>query len=613
MAARKKGGFAAQMADLLDSRAPKEVDLEDDGPRVDAADDWEGGLYEEAEALMQGLGSKKAPKGDKKLRMRGNLSHAFSEGTYKGKVVDSSNAFGEEGSEEGDDSADMEGDDGTDDGSIDYGDEIQNPDDESESIDDESEGDDAAQPSARESRAGLQHLKKATLERRQRLQAERDPEEPYPTGDVDDSLLDSDEFEIENEGGAVNEAAISTKMDDIFAGLDDEDDDIALAGAGETYESFLKKEQTSRKKHRVLKRKREDFDSVGEGDSEQHDSDREEDDDIARQIAEIHAATQQSGKSLVRATEDDQQRSTAARNQYKIWSKLVACRIHLQQPMSWAARLPAAYAYSDAVPEGSEERKSLSAASASLQDFMEDLHGLRESLLDMNPSFKGRGALRVPPRPELSKKQQKRNKASGTEPAAAGVDVDRCWRLCVASHSTVGTKMDEALDYWHSRALMQSAQASEAQMKPTDPATKQIRLSLQRDSDRLVKRTQKNRCGRLPFGHPNSEDVKRDPRVLQTPEFLHNADTFDDSDFYSWLLTDYIHNSADAKLGGAEELADAQRLAKDPGRLLVDKKRSKARKLSFEAHPKMIGFQAPRPQDVPAFVDQLYTTLFASA
>ena len=181
----KAANFASQLTDLLDARAPKEVDAEDGMPQLDVADDWEHDLKE-------GLEHTKAK--SKPLRMRGNLSQAFTTGAYKGRVVASDNAFtgepeveeeledeGEEedsaeGGEEGEESEEY---------SMDMDEEVEDGDEESE----ESEAAPAAKATkatkatktskadASESRAGLEHLKQVTIKARRRLQAEREAAE----------------------------------------------------------------------------------------------------------------------------------------------------------------------------------------------------------------------------------------------------------------------------------------------------------------------------------------------------------------------------------------------------------------------------------------------------
>ena len=314
-------------------------------------------------------------------------------------------------------------------------------------------------------------------------------------------MLDSDTDDlVMDTAGKVREEAISAKMDDIFAGLEDDSEE---ENAGDNYETFLKEEQSKKKKKKnvkAMKRKREDFEDIDE-DSNQADSERGEDDDILRQINDIRASAEKSEKSLLKTEHDDEGKSEAARNQYAIWGKLVACRVHLQKTITLGSRMPSCYAYPDYIKNGSAERKSVSAISTSIVSLLDDMHALREEMLRMNPNFKSKGAAAMPAKPAVKKGKQEE------------VDVDRCWRACVASHSMVKDKIDQSLDYWYGRAQMQSSTGG-AQLKQDTPATKQIQQTLKRENLRLMRKNQKNRAGRLPFGHPNTQDVKKDPRIL---------------------------------------------------------------------------------------------------
>eukprot|EP01064_Diplonema_japonicum_P020173 TRINITY_DN2929_c0_g1_i1.p1 TRINITY_DN2929_c0_g1~~TRINITY_DN2929_c0_g1_i1.p1 ORF type:complete len:516 (+),score=160.18 TRINITY_DN2929_c0_g1_i1:41-1588(+) len=510
---KKKKGFADEMLELLDARAPKEVDAEDEGEAV------EGTAWEDE--LLSSVGMEKGGG----MRLRGDLGGAFTEGTYKGKVVNAENAFGNR--------------------------EDENPEEEEEEGDSEE-------------------------------QDEKDP--GYGTDYSSDDFAAYDKL-IGNEN--INEAAISAKMDNIFGDLDDES---GQEEEGETYEDFLasNKTDTGKKtpKRINLKRNRDDFE-------EGSDMESDEEADNARQLAELKAATEKSSKNIMSVIETDSKKSIDTKNQYKIWSKLVACRIHLQQPLSFAARLPQHYA--SEYRNSAEIASAISSVKQGLGEVMDELHSLRIEMLNQNKAVKAQS---YSPAPKHG--------------AARGVDLEKYWRLCVASNSMVN--IDEVLDQWHARAQLTGAQSGgESSLTSGSSAAKQVQDMLKRDSERLKRKSQKNRTGQLPYGHPSTEEIKKNPKLMQSMEYVHDEHIYDDSDFYSWLLTDYMHNCSDAKIADAGDLAEAQRRAKDPSRLLVDKRRSKARKLNFEPHQKLVGYAAPDPQDVPPMVDALIKNLFSSA
>ena len=617
--ARKKGGFASEMAELMDSRAPKELDVDGEQggvPGMDAEDEWGAGLYDDAAAAGDAAVSRKkslaAARGTKRLRMRGDLSGAFTEGAYKGRVVSSDAAFGGEMPEDEDEDEEEEEEEeeegaemslGTDDEAMELlkgagfggmegledmeegeeGEEGFESDDGSlEAASDEEEEEEeevvpapkkAAKKKADAAASGVNEYGKPLVS------AQPD----YPQDDLSESVASDDDGIADKKTGKLSEAAISSKMDSIFGILDGMDDeDGSVEGKGETYEDFMRtmnqREKTEKStKKRKWKRNPDDYPSDEEN---QVDQDKEEDDEFARQIASVREATEESSKFLIKAAHTDIGKSEAARNQYKVWSKLVACRIHLQQPLAWAARLPQHYSR-DAFEDDDQTRTAGAAVSSKLCDIISSLHDLREGMLKQNPSFRSRGAAAVPPRPAFSKKQKNKRQKLNEEPTREeeedrrSRELDWCWRVCAASQSAVHDKVDDALDHWHSRAMLHSAQATEQKMTSTAQASTQIKQTLEREAEKRVARTQATRGGQLAFGHPESERARKDPRFLlvctrtthpppppflscreahchtthkplshthtQTPDYARNEDIFDDSDFYRWLLSDYIH------------------------------------------------------------------------
>eukprot|EP01060_Flectonema_neradi_P010925 TRINITY_DN18010_c0_g1_i1.p1 TRINITY_DN18010_c0_g1~~TRINITY_DN18010_c0_g1_i1.p1 ORF type:complete len:544 (+),score=168.84 TRINITY_DN18010_c0_g1_i1:33-1664(+) len=536
----KKGSFAAEMAELLNSRQVKERDIDDDVmPEVDDDEGWKDAL----------LGDDDDAAAPKRLKMRGAL---ILDKKYQGKVVDKDGAFNQfsdddELDEEMEEEEDFEGD------------EEEDFEEDEEELEQESPSDASKKPLAYDDKEALAALS-------------------------DD---DEDEWGIVGRDNKVNEAAISAKMDDIFGGLED---DSEVEGDDEDYDKFVQMQAELRRKkpRKKMKRLAEDFEDIADGDDAV--ASDEEEDEMMKQLELIRKANDNRTTETIKIVDDDVNRSVAAKNQMEIWSKLVGCRIHLQKPLTLAARFPSFYATDDFFRPDSELSEARKELQSSLMDTISSLHDLRQGMLESNKSLYSSKHLPIPKNIEKD----------------APNHLDKYWRLVSASSSQVSSKIDTALDYWYERAQLQTS----TKQIGSEPATTQIRNALSRENERYLSRSQKNRTGKLPFGHPDSA---KSAAIVSSSDFLSNSEIYDDSDYYSWLLNDYMHNSADSKnTEYNEELTDAQRLAKDPGRLLVDKKRSKARKLSLEVHDKLIGFATPIPQDAPSMIDALYKGLFVA-
>ncbi|KDD71880.1 hypothetical protein H632_c4240p0, partial [Helicosporidium sp. ATCC 50920] len=80
-----------------------------------------------------------------------------------------------------------------------------------------------------------------------------------------------------------------------------------------------------------------------------------------------------------------------------------------------------------------------------------------------------------------------------------------------------------------------------------------------------------------------------------------DPETFDDSEFYSFLLKEFIESSGNT---------DASLYSVPKKRKVVDHRASKGRKLRYHVHQKLVNFMAPVEVEEPAFADQLFSNLF---
>nr|KAG5694189.1 hypothetical protein BaRGS_016035 [Batillaria attramentaria] len=99
------------------------------------------------------------------------------------------------------------------------------------------------------------------------------------------------------------------------------------------------------------------------------------------------------------------------------------------------------------------------------------------------------------------------------------------------------------------------------------------------DKDRLVKRTQVNRAAK------NTEKV----------EAAHDAEVFNDDDFYHILLRELIERKNDSSDATdiTRQWLEIQKMRSNVKRKTVDTRASKGRKLRYNIHKKMVNFMAP--------------------
>lgn len=84
-----------------------------------------------------------------------------------------------------------------------------------------------------------------------------------------------------------------------------------------------------------------------------------------------------------------------------------------------------------------------------------------------------------------------------------------------------------------------------------------------------------------------------------------DAETYDDSDFYSHLLKEFLDGSA----GGASKAAT---MTSAKNRKKVDRRASKGRKIRYSVQEKLVNFTVPVQLEPPPFATQLFANLFGA-
>lgn len=181
----------------------------------------------------------------------------------------------------------------------------------------------------------------------------------------------------------------------------------------------------------------------------------------------------------------------------------------------------------------------------------------------------------------------------------ADVSTEQLWESVSRCWTSIGSWRDETLDSWGRKLMLTSGLSSRAAQKlkviGTD-ISEQVAESME-NIERLISRTRLKKGAVQVIGQPS---VAEDPTNEDSNEVEIDEETYDDADFYANLLKDYISLTASSeqanRSGGG---INAKQGYVRTTRKNVDRRASKARKLKFVVHPKLVNFCAPAPFIVP--------------
>ncbi|KAK7479765.1 hypothetical protein BaRGS_00028945 [Batillaria attramentaria] len=333
-------------------------------------------------------------------------------------------------------------------------------------------------------------------------------------------------------------------LEDSASGQEESDEEIDTADSEEIEES-------------------EDESEEDRGDDE---SDEEIASDDAGSAAEEEETDRADGVRQFSAVnrEDEVAKGKAVVAQLDLWDRLMEGRIKLQRVLATVNSLPKPEAIQKLKEEGSQSQQQLIAAQSQLQSLLSVLLQIQAKLLHENPETKnvaGSASSHTSPSKESVKREREVEEEEATSAKRfAGFRVFR----------------NETLEKWDNNTRLGSKLKSFSAFNTS--VLKQIDQVLS-DKDRLVKRTQVNRAAK------NTEKV----------EAAHDAEVFNDDDFYHILLRELIERKNDSSDATdiTRQWLEIQKMRSNVKRKTVDTRASKGRKLRYNIHKKMVNFMAP--------------------
>ncbi|KAJ3206907.1 hypothetical protein HK099_000398 [Clydaea vesicula] len=411
--------------------------------------------------------------------------------------------------------------------------------------------------------------------------------------DDDDANSESDNSEEEelevNSNNSENTAEESIEDFDSKSHLNNEQDSDLENGyeSGDSKNMNVSSEENSES----------DFDEAASfnKDETEEEVSETENNEIEQELQKIN----QQERKLIKTISDSAKASTEKgmhlKNQMSIYDSVLDTRIKLQQMLAIGNRFPQYDNYTQIInPENSTLMESIKSASNELKCLIDELLELRMSVLKNNTQVAPQVMEKFPE----NLKKRKRLELDDAE----NIDetLKNFWTSMQGFDSSFLPFRDEVIEKWYNKIKSAGGGALlNKKFKAVDQSTlTQIRVTLM-DHDRLIKRTRLKRSNYNVIG---KERVQSSEEVPNPDEHLSNydAEIFDDEDFYSILLKEFIESKmsdgTDDPMALSLKSIELKKLKKNKKKnLLIDQKASKGRKIRYQVHEKLENFMSSIP------------------
>ena len=373
---------------------------------------------------------------------------------------------------------------------------------------------------------------------------------------------------------------------------DDDDDDDDTEG-----------EESAPSRKKQLRFADDASDNASESDSQEDQAQASTSNSIAAQIAQ--SASQ--AKALKARRLEDAEKGRQVRKQIKTFERALETRIKAQSVLRDVNRLPDPTTYTEVMSSSSKAVEPAIVVLEQLLELSETLFSLRNRLNTLSSSSEDQDEDAAVAAPA----SRKRKRDFDVTVPEDDEEAERTWAE-IASHDQIGATLHDVaafssasephrravLDKWSLKVTSAAAAAAAAsngnkftQLRAVNQTpSAQIDSALAGDGlSRLVSRTRvlrsetegATKLGRAPLSS-NAEEV-------------HDAEVFDDSDFYSALLKELIERRSGVIPSG-EGATAAMMLSGLNGKKKkanVDTRASKGRKLRYEVNDKIVNFMPP--------------------
>eukprot|EP00850_Spirogloea_muscicola_P006140 SM000029S10435 [mRNA] locus=s29:9587:13090:- [translate_table: standard] len=283
------------------------------------------------------------------------------------------------------------------------------------------------------------------------------------------------------------------------------------------------------------------------------------------------------------------QKGKAVAQQQALWERVLEIRIALQKCLSVSNRLPSSDTMEALCKADGAADVALAKLTVAAKDTVHLLMDLQEALIEQNPAVQAAAGQAVEggqPPPEV--------------PGNVPNHLDDLWRQLTSLYSRTHPFCSAAIDKWQQKVLLSSG--SHSKLRALNQSVSQQVAGAMLHPQRLIARSQLRASDARILG-------QADQVVVEAESEDGNPDTFDDGDFYTHLLSEFLETSSAA--AGVRELGgDRVRRSK---RKVVDRRASKGRKIRYTVHQPLVNFMAPEPREIPPLADALFAGLFSQA
>lgn len=304
--------------------------------------------------------------------------------------------------------------------------------------------------------------------------------------------------------------------------------------------------------------------------------------EVEEQLAALRTAQEHQLEMVATKAVEDAVRGTVVREQLVKWQTALDVRIHLQPLLTTSHRLPLKRViYETAMVDREMQERVLS----QLQDLCRRL-------------------------------------TEGWDNIVPCASLSEGWESQLSKWDAhMSPKWRESLDQWHQRVSLNGPEVLSAkrQMKVINQSLWSQMETALRDHDRLLRRAFTRRSGVTPIGEEGKDDAEAKARPSSVPDETVVSAHFDDGDFFSLLVRDWVASGAAAATAGNNgSAADA---AKTAGltisrvrahRTGIDPRASKGRKLRYDVQERLVNYMVPVRDVTTQWPDEKIDALYAS-
>ncbi|KAG2178201.1 hypothetical protein INT43_003454 [Umbelopsis isabellina] len=300
--------------------------------------------------------------------------------------------------------------------------------------------------------------------------------------------------------------------------------------------------------------------------------------------------------SLNKTAQSDIEKGQHVKQQLTLWDGFLDTRIRMQKAMTIANQLP----QFDVWPEFLMDDECIShveSAKAKLRSLIDNVMDLRVDLIKDNID-----SIIIP---KDATNSRKRHLDDDDE------YVEKLWDDMSQLNDLFTPYRNSTIEKWGNKVQIASGIPLNKKFKAFDQNIMTQVDTILGDGDRLIKRTQLKRTEYQPLGReiPSKEESKDgvDEHLAD-----HDAEIFDDNDFYQQLLKELIESrmvdTDDPIALGMRWAALKQNKQK---KKVVDTRASKGRRLRYHVHEKIQNFMVPIPTGTwhEEMIDELYASL----